>query len=282
MKIIFIVDDNDTNLMAAKTALDGAYKAYALPSAAAMFKLAEKIKPDLILLDINMPEMDGFQAIEILKSDEKLKSIPVIFLTARDDPATEVRGYELGASDFMVKPFSAPILIKSIETHIASAESLAESAAESQAGVQAASSAVSLGMKAGERYKNTQAYLEILINELIRTGTYGNEAGQISEKLKTDGFKVHVKLFTGSHYEKWDGTGHPNKISGENIPLEGRLMAVADMYDGLISERAYKKPFTHEQTLKIIKDGNGTLFDPKIIEAFLNVIEDFKKIAENG
>ena len=261
MKIIFIVDDNDTNLMAAKTALDGTYKAYALPSAAAMFKLAEKIKPDLILLDINMPDMDGFQTIEILKSDEKLKSIPVIFLTARDDPATEVRGFELGASDFMVKPFSAPILIKSIETHTAVA----------------VSQAVNSGKKAGDRYEKTQAYLELLINELIRTGTYAVEAKQISEKLKTDGFKVHAKLFTGSYYEKWDGTGHPNKITGENIPLEGRLMAVADMYDGLISERSYKKPFTHEQTVKIIKDGNETLFDPKIIEAFLNVTEDFNK-----
>ena len=85
MKTIFIVDDNDTNLMIAKTALDGAYKSFALPSAAKMFKLAEKIIPDLILLDIDMPEMDGFEAMEIMKSDARLKSIPVVFLTAKNE-----------------------------------------------------------------------------------------------------------------------------------------------------------------------------------------------------
>jgi putative two-component system response regulator len=115
MKIIFIVDDNDTNLMTAKTALEGKYKTFALPSAEKMFKLAEKIKPDLILLDIQMPEMDGFEAIQILKSDEKLKSVPVIFITARMDKDTETRGLELGAIEFITKPFSPPFLIERIE-----------------------------------------------------------------------------------------------------------------------------------------------------------------------
>ena len=118
MKIVFIVDDNDTNLMAAKTALDGVYKTYALPSAERMFKLAEKIMPDLILLDIDMPEMDGFQAIEILKANDRLKSVPVIFLTAKDDPATENRGKEMGAVDFINKPFSQPVLLERIEKHL--------------------------------------------------------------------------------------------------------------------------------------------------------------------
>ena len=118
MKTIFIVDDNDTNLMAAKTALDSVYKSYALPSAEKMFKLAEKIMPDIILLDIDMPEMDGFQAIQVLKKDDKLKSIPVIFLTAKDDEATEDQGLKLGALDFIRKPFSRPDLIERIEKHI--------------------------------------------------------------------------------------------------------------------------------------------------------------------
>ncbi|MCL2069478.1 MAG: response regulator [Treponema sp.] len=118
METIFIVDDNDTNLMAAKTALDGIYKTYALPSAAKMFKLAEKILPDLILLDIDMPEMDGFQAIQVLRSDNKLKSIPVIFLTAKEDEATEKQGLEMGALDFIRKPFSQPVLIERIEKYI--------------------------------------------------------------------------------------------------------------------------------------------------------------------
>jgi putative two-component system response regulator len=118
VKTIFIVDDNDTNLMAAKEALEGKFKSFALPSAEKMFKLAEKIKPDLILLDIQMPEMDGFEAIQILKSDERLKSVPVIFLTARQDTDTEKRGFELGAIDIITKPFSPPLLIERIEKHI--------------------------------------------------------------------------------------------------------------------------------------------------------------------
>jgi len=118
MRTIFIVDDNDTNLMSAKTALDGIYRTFALPSAEKMFKLLKKITPDLILLDVAMPEMDGFQAMSVLKSDEKLKAIPVIFLSAKNDAESEIRGFEMGALDFINKPFSAPVLIKQIEAHI--------------------------------------------------------------------------------------------------------------------------------------------------------------------
>ncbi|MCL2064163.1 MAG: hybrid sensor histidine kinase/response regulator [Candidatus Cloacimonetes bacterium] len=118
MKTIFIVDDKDTNLLLAKTALEGAFKTFALPSAERMFKLADKITPDLILLDIDMPDMDGFEAMSILKKDEKLKSIPVIFLTGKNDAASEIHGFELGALDFINKPFSAPVLLKRVESHI--------------------------------------------------------------------------------------------------------------------------------------------------------------------
>ena len=118
MKTIFIVDDSDTNLLTAKTTLDGTYRTFALPSAARMFKLAEKIKPDLILLDIDMPEMDGFQTIQLLKQNEKLASVPVVFLTAINDAAAEVRGFELGALDFITKPFSQPELLKRIKLYI--------------------------------------------------------------------------------------------------------------------------------------------------------------------
>ncbi|MCL2721968.1 MAG: response regulator [Treponema sp.] len=118
MKTIFIVDDNATNLVTAKTVLEGSYKTYALPSAARMFQILEKIFPDLILLDIEMPETDGFEALSALKANEKYKSIPVIFLSANHDSESESRGLKAGALDFIVKPFSPPELIKSIETHL--------------------------------------------------------------------------------------------------------------------------------------------------------------------
>jgi putative two-component system response regulator len=97
----------------------------------------------------------------------------------------------------------------------------------------------------------------------------------IMSKTEDDGFLFHAKRFAHSHHEKWDGTGYPQKLSGENIPLEGRIMAVADVYDALVSERPYKKAFSHEEAVAIIKKDSGTHFDPKIVEAFLNVAEDF-------
>jgi putative two-component system response regulator len=259
MKIVFIVDDNDTNLMAAKQALEGHYKTYALSSAKKMLDLMEKITPDLILLDINMPEMDGFKTIEVLKSNNKSKLIPVIFLTARDDPATEVRGFELGAHDFMLKPFVLSVLLEKIATHINS----------NKPQTQAAS--------ANNKIAN---YLELLINELIRTETYVPEINQILEKIKTVDSLKNDKMFTKYHYEKWDGTGHPDNLSGENIPLEGRLMAVIDIYDALVSEKTYKKAFSQEHTIMVIKNGHGSHFDPKIVEAFLNIADEFKKVSE--
>jgi len=118
MKTIFIVDDNATNLVTAKNVLDGIYKTYAMPSAEKMFQLLGKITPNLILLDVEMPEMNGFEALLALKSDEKLSNIPVIFLTAKHDAESEKRGLEMGAVDFINKPFSPPVLIKRIEAHI--------------------------------------------------------------------------------------------------------------------------------------------------------------------
>ena len=118
IKTIFIVDDNDVNRITAKNALEGTYIPYAIPSAQRMLKLAEKIIPDLILLDVEMPEMNGYEALEILKRNPRLNKIPVIFLTGKNDSESETRGFELGAVDFINKPFSPPVLIKRIESHL--------------------------------------------------------------------------------------------------------------------------------------------------------------------
>ena len=332
MKTIFIVDDNDTNLMAAKTALDGTYKTFALPSAVKMFKLLEKITPDLILLDVDMPEMDGFQAMAILKSDEKLKSIPVIFLTAKNDAESEIRGFEMGALDFINKPFSAPVLIRRIETHIETDKLIKESQLAVRDIHNATISVIadvveSRDKETGGHIERTQKYLEILVNALIRAGIYEdeisnwdkshllpsaqlhdvgkinvsdlvlNKPGKLTDeefdlikqhctdgeriideiigRTKDDGFLRHAKKFAGYHHEKWNGAGYPRKLKEGDIPLEGRIMAIADVYDALVSERPYKKPFTHEQAVEVIKDGSGTHFDPKIVEVFLNITEDF-------
>ena len=117
-KTIFVVDDNGTNLSMAEDALENQYRVITLSSAAKMFTILEKVMPDLILLDIEMPEMDGFEAMKQLKASGSCSKIPVIFLTATADAANESRGKELGAVDFITKPFSEPALLDCVKNHI--------------------------------------------------------------------------------------------------------------------------------------------------------------------
>jgi putative two-component system response regulator len=336
MKTIFVVDDNDTNLVAAKNALDGTYKTFTISNAARLFKLAEKIKPDLILLDVEMPEMDGFAAMELIKSDPAvspyLANIPVIFLTAVSDSEAELRGFELGAVDFISKPFSTPILLKRIESHIETDKVIKKSQQSLRDMQNAMISVISELVEnrdkiTGGHIERTQQYLKILVDELIRIGTYAdviskwnlslllpsaqlhdvgkitisdlilNKPGKLTEeeftvikthsaegeriineiigKTSDDGYLNHAKMFAGYHHEKWDGTGYPRGLSGEDTPLEGRIMAIADVYDALVSERPYKKAFTHEKAVEIILSGSGTHFDPELVNAFKNIADDF-------
>ena len=332
MKTIFVIDDNDTNLLIAKNTLDGAYKTFAMSSASRLFTLSKKIIPDLILLDVDMPEMDGFEAMEALKVDEKLKSVPVIFLTAKNDAETEVRGFEMGAIDFINKPFSPPVLLKRIETHLET-DRLIKASQQALRDIHNATINVIADMVesrdeiTGGHVERTQMYLKILIREMIRTGVYVDELSdwdmdlllpsaqlhdvgkivisdvilnkpgkltpeefelikqhceegeriidKIISKTEDDGFLHHARRFASSHHERWDGTGYPRQLAGTDIPLEGRIMAIVDTYDALISKRPYKKAFSHEQATKIILEGFGTQFDPKLVEVFSNHADDF-------
>jgi len=297
-----------------------------------MFQLLEKITPDLILLDVEMPEMDGFEALSKLKSDEKLKTIPVVFLTAMNDAESEIRGFDIGAVDFIIKPFSPPVLIKRVETHIG-IDAIIKQSLRSVRIVHNATINIIANMVenrdkvTGGHIDRTQKYLAILLNELLLTGIYTDEISKwnlevllpsaqlhdvgkikisdlvlnkpeklsdddyaiikkhceegeqiidgIIEKAEEDNFLLHAKIFAGCHHEKWDVSGYPKGLAGENIPLEGRIMVIADVYDALVSERPYKKSFTHEQAVEIIKNDSGKSFDPQIVEAFLNVENDF-------
>ncbi|MDR0197838.1 MAG: response regulator, partial [Oscillospiraceae bacterium] len=180
MKTIFITDDSDTNLMAIQAALSDVYETFTLPSAAKMFKLLERITPDLILLDVEMPEMNGFEAMSALKADVKLSSIPVVFLTAKHDADFEIRGFEMGALDFINKPFSPPVLLKRIETHIETDRLIKESLRSVRnihnATIKVIADLVESRDKVtGGHISRTQKYLELLVNELMRTGVYADE-----------------------------------------------------------------------------------------------------------
>jgi len=333
-KTIFVVDDNDVNLETADRALKDRYIVLTLPGAAKMFELLEKVRPDIILLDINMPEIDGFEALRRLKSDKRYRDIPVIFLTALSDEDTEVAGFEMGVVDFITKPFSVPVLLNRIRTHL-NIESLVRERTERLEQLQSglvyiiADLVESRDQATGGHNERTASYLKILIDAMVERGLYNDEMqsldlealyssarlhdiGKISvpdsvlnklgslsleefEMMKTHPeagerviekiitrtgdieFLENAKLFAGFHHERWDGTGYPHGLKGMDIPLQGRIMAVVDVYDALLSDRAYRKQYTEEEVVNIISMNRGKLFDPQITDVFIDVIDDIRK-----
>ena len=345
-KTIFVVDDNDTNLTVAKEVLKENYRVMTLPSAAKMFSLIEKIIPDLILLDIEMPEMDGFEALRLLKGNDAQADIPVIFLTSMTDAEIEVRGFQLGVVDFITKPFSAPVLINRIKTHLDIDELIRERTTNLQQRseqLQRLQNSIVFVLAdmvenrdegTGGHVERTAAYIKILIDSMLERGinaeelaemdvdllassarlhdvgkiaisdTILNKPGKLTDeefaKMKThttEGLRIidqivsrtgedeiflsNAKMFAGYHHERWDGNGYPYGINGAEIPLQGRIMAFVDVYDALISERPYKKPFTHEEAMNIIVEGSGKQFDPVITNVMLEVQDKLREVKQS-
>jgi putative two-component system response regulator len=326
MKTVFVVDDNNTNLTTADRALRRHYRTYPLPSASSMFELLQDIRPDLILLDIMMPKIDGFETLKHLKASPQFKSIPIIFLTGRNDESTEALGFEAGAVDFISKPFSDTVLLNRVRTHLGIEDIIRERTDNlsrlKNSIVKILSNMVeSRDQTTGKHIERTTMYIRLLLSGMNKQGVYTSETdawdtetvissaslhdiGKISvsdlilnkpgsltkeefEAIKThpiegeriidsiiadaggDTFLQHAKLFAGYHHERWDGTGYPFALKGEDIPLQGRIMALADVYDALVSHRPYKNAFTHEESASIILQSRGKQFDPKIVDVFL-------------
>jgi len=350
-KKIIIVDDVAINLSVAKSALSDKYDVFTAPSAEKLLLLLDKLVPDLILLDIEMPDMDGYEVITTLKNSEKNKDIPVIFLTGKIDPEHEVKGLSLGAVDYITKPFSRELLLKRIDLHVMfemqrqellkhnlSLESKVEEKTRTVMELQAtilkavAELVECRDNTTGDHIGRTQHYLDVLITLLVEHDKYSlelsvidiplfimssqlHDVGKVSikdsillkpEKLDDEEFEEmkkhttygvniikriesstsdneflhYAEVCAGTHHEKWDGTGYPNGLEGENIPLLGRLMAIVDVYDALTNDRPYKKAFDHETAIKIINDGLGTQFDPVICEVFIENHLVFKNAHE--
>jgi putative two-component system response regulator len=335
MKTIFVVDDSDTNLSMAEAVLEDYYRVMTMPSAFKMFAFLDKIIPDLILLDIEMPEMDGMEALKRLKAESKWSDIPVMFLTGRNNAEVEALGFELGAVDFITKPFSGPVLLNRMKTHLDIDEIIRERTSRLR---EIRNSIVSVladmvetrDKGTGGHIERTSVYIKILIQEMKDRGLYAEEMqgwdidkmvssarmhdlGKITitdtiinkpGKLTDNEFNVmkghtsegeriideiisrtgegeflnNARLFAGTHHERWDGKGYPRGLKGEEIPLQGRIMAIVDVYDALVSERPYKKAFSDEEAVDIIMKNSGTLFDPKIVELF-NEVKDRIRMA---
>ncbi|MCL2817493.1 MAG: response regulator [Clostridiales bacterium] len=355
---IILVDDIRANLDQGRNMLRTFYEVFPANSAAKMFEILENVIPELILLDIEMPEMNGYEAIKKLKADKRYAGIPVIFLTAKDDADSEVEGFDLGAADYVAKPFSAPMLLKRIEkellfskqkedllktqaalkNNLENMEALVQQKAETVIRLQNAVFDTVVDMVefrdeyTGGHIVRTQQYVRALLDEMIATGVYAEEisdwnvesvlasaklhdVGKIAvpdlilgknaklseeefEHMKThvsasvdaieriikktgeDDFFDHAIRMAGTHHEKWDGSGYPIGLKGRNIPLEGRLMAIADVYDALISKRQYKDPMPHEKACEIIEKESGSHFDPILVGVFRNIEDKFNQIAQ--
>jgi len=336
MKTIFVVDDNDVNLTKAQRVLEGHYRVLTIPSAERMFTLFAKIMPDLILLDINMPEMDGFTAIKKLKQNELTLNIPVMFLTASTDDDVEAQGIKLGAVDFVIKPFSPSVLLNRIETHLGIDELIkkrTDKIEQLKNGILTVIADIveSRDKITGGHIERTTMYLKIMIDGMTAQNIYKDEIKQwdtnvvissarlhdvgkiritdlilnkpekltpeefdemrrhaiegediidlIIGKTGEEAFLHHAKIFAGCHHERWDGKGYPRGLKGEDIPLQGRIMAIADVYDALVSERPYKRAFSREQAEQTIEKDSGSFFDPALVKVFMSVKDAFAQAA---
>ena len=349
---ILLVDDTPENLTLMSGLLKNLYKVKVANSGEkALNMVMADAKPDLILLDIMMPGMSGYDVIRALKKSPDTSAIPVIFLTAMGSGEDEMAGLALGAADYITKPISPPIVMARVKTQLenkAAADFLRNHNNFLEAEVNKrtqelmavqdvtimvmASLAETRDSDTGNHIRRTQFYVKALAEELR---THPRFAGFLSEhtigmlfksaplhdigkvgipdrillkpgKLTPEEFeimKTHTTLGRDAieaaekqlgidveflkmakdiafyHQEKWDGSGYPTGASGEAIPVSARLMAVADVYDALISRRVYKDGMPHEKAVTIIVEGKGQHFDPDIVDAFVRVQEAFREIA---
>ncbi|WP_348692967.1 two-component system response regulator [Duganella fentianensis] len=349
---VLIVDDTPENLSLMSELLRHAYKLKIANSGARALKLATTGDlPDLILLDIMMPEMDGYEVCQILKAHPATRDIPVIFLTAKADIEDEEKGLQIGAVDYITKPVSPPILLARLKIHLAlkaHADFLRDKSAFLEQEVvrrtrevtaiqdvtilAMASLAETRDADTGNHIRRTQYYVQALalklrshprfaalltddyirmlfksapLHDIGKVGipdrillkpgkfdaaefeimkthtTLGRDAIDHAEKQL--GMEVNflsmAKDIAYSHQEKWDGSGYPQQLAGDAIPVAARLMAVADVYDALICRRVYKAGMPHEQAVALIVEGRGSHFDPDVVDAFVALQDEFRSIA---
>jgi len=350
--IVMLIDDDEVCLAVGREILESSYTLYPVQSGEQAFQILKKVTPDLILLDIEMPDMDGYAVLKKLKQEDATKDIPVIFITSRSNPGDELDGLCLGAIDFITKPFSPLLLVQRIKNHLlicsqrkkltAYNNNLQKMVREQTEEIKKLQNAILHTLSGVVEFRDKTSgghtarairYLQKMLNAMLEHGSYKNEVeswdmealisasqmhdvgkicvsdailnkpGKLTEKefeeikkhpayglmiiehmrqqlTENHSFLDYAAIFAENHHERWDGLGYPNGLKGDNIPLAGRLMALVDVYDALVSARPHKQPMKPCEATKEIIQGAGTAFDPALVEVFKTVSGEFEEIAK--
>ena len=336
---ILVVDDTPENIDVLGEILGRDYKIKFAINGEKALKIAKaEDQPDLILLDIEMPGIDGYEVCRQLKQRDATKRIPIIFVTAKNKVEDEERGFKIGGVDYITKPVSAPIVRERVKTHLALYDQnrvLEEKVQERTAQLRKAFNAIKEASldtihrlsKAAE-YKNEDTGAHILrmsnysavvarkmeLNEeivesifyaapmhdigkigtpdriLLKPGKLDSYEWKIMKQHTANGGRILEGSDAGflklgevvalTHHEKWDGNGYPKGLKGTQIPLIGRIVAISDVFDALVSKRPYKEPFSLEKAYNIIRESRGSHFDPDVVDAFFEAEDEILKIKE--
>lgn len=330
---ILAVDDMPENLDVIKGILGNDYSVKAAINGAIALKIAKSLPISLILLDIMMPGMDGYEVCRLLKADLKTKHIPVIFVTTKGEEQDEAKGFELGVVDYITKPVSPLILKARVATHLAlfdQNQSLEIKVAKRTEALMRTRMEVVERLGRAAEYRDNETGRHVIrvgkysqalalgyglpksYADLIMQAAPMHDVGKIGiadsillkpGKLEPEEFeimKTHsaigAEILGGSdfplmkmahlialhHHEKWDGTGYPDGLKGEEIPIEGRIVAICDVFDALLSSRPYKEPWPIEKVLDFYNEQSGLHFDPNLIEVFNRISSEFIDIFENN
>lgn len=316
---LLLVDDEATNLQLLRHTLQHEYRLIFAKDGKTALKLAQQEQPDLILLDIMMPDMSGYDVCEQLKNIQALRHVPIIFVTALSDSGDEEKGFALGAVDYITKPFNPAIVKARVRTHLSLVQ--AEEVLETRLQI------VQCLGKAAE-YRDNETGMHILrISHFARTiakaiGFSDEQADELLHaapmhdvgkigipdaillkpgKLTAEEWEVmrqHPAIgariigehkssllqlaatIALCHHEKWDGSGYPNGLAGEEILLEARIVALVDVFDALTSERPYKKAWPIEEALEFIRQQSGSHFDPMLVDVFMDCLPEILHIRD--
>jgi putative two-component system response regulator len=319
LPLILAVDDEASNLQLLRQILQDHYRLRFAKDGPRALELVREECPDLILLDVMMPGMSGYEVCAALKADPRTARVPVIFVTALTDTDDELEGFEAGAVDYITKPVSPPIVRARVRTHLSLVRmeelratrleivqrlGLAAEYKDNETGlhvIRMSHFSRILGLAAGMSENEADDLLHaapmhdvgkigIPDSILQKPGPLDPDEWKIMQSHATIGAEIIGEHPNGmlalarnialTHHEKWDGSGYPKGLAGEAIPLEGRITAIADVFDALTSVRPYKKAWSEEDALAFLVEQKGRHFDPALVDLFIGQMPAIRAIRQ--